>query len=148
MTLLVTTPDQLQQRWLADVGFGDSFNEPLLLDERNEQRQGNRAYRIDLLNDHYLLIQQENDGDWKPEYRFNLTAYEYTDYEAMCRYHQTSPQSHFTRARICTRTTPAGRITLSGLRFIATTGGEREERTLADESAYQLLLRDQFGIEM
>lgn len=29
MTLLVT----LEERWLADVGFGDGFREPLLLDE-------------------------------------------------------------------------------------------------------------------
>src|SRR5712691_9235553 len=42
MSLLVT----LEQRWLVDVGFGDSFLEPLLLDERGEQVQGNRAYRI------------------------------------------------------------------------------------------------------
>ncbi len=33
MTLMVT----LDERWLADVGFGDSFNEPLLIDERDEQ---------------------------------------------------------------------------------------------------------------
>jgi N-hydroxyarylamine O-acetyltransferase len=32
MTLLVT----LEQRWLADVGFGDSFIEPLPLDDRND----------------------------------------------------------------------------------------------------------------
>src|SRR5918911_3762110 len=42
MALLVT----LEERWLADVGFGDSFVEPLLLDERGEQRQGPPAYRI------------------------------------------------------------------------------------------------------
>ena len=30
MALLVTLPE----RWLVDVGFGDSFREPLLLDER------------------------------------------------------------------------------------------------------------------
>src|SRR5215213_9389215 len=32
MTLLVT----LDKRWLVDVGFGDSFIEPLPLDDRNE----------------------------------------------------------------------------------------------------------------
>jgi arylamine N-acetyltransferase len=34
LTLMVN----LDQRWLADVGFGDSFREPLLLDERGERR--------------------------------------------------------------------------------------------------------------
>src|SRR5262245_26549659 len=38
MTLLV----ELDQRWIADVGFGDSFLEPLLLDTTEEQvRYGN-----------------------------------------------------------------------------------------------------------
>src|SRR2546421_10050322 len=39
MTLLVNQ----DERWLADVGFGDSFSEPLLLDSRQEQGQGERA---------------------------------------------------------------------------------------------------------
>jgi N-hydroxyarylamine O-acetyltransferase len=34
---------QLEERWLVDVGFGDSFFEPLLLDEAGEQQQGNRV---------------------------------------------------------------------------------------------------------
>src|SRR5258706_14660517 len=43
MALLVT----LDKRWLVDVGFGDSFGEPLWLDDRGEQIQSGRAYRID-----------------------------------------------------------------------------------------------------
>src|SRR5262245_26694734 len=35
MALMVT----LDERWLVDVGFGDSFREPLLIDERVAQRQ-------------------------------------------------------------------------------------------------------------
>lgn len=38
VTLLVTVED----RWLVDVGFGDSFVEPLRLDSRAEQPQGKR----------------------------------------------------------------------------------------------------------
>src|SRR5262245_17464015 len=41
MTLLVT----LDERWLADVGFGESFVEPLRLDERGAQIQDGRTYR-------------------------------------------------------------------------------------------------------
>ena len=36
-----------RERWLADVGFGDLFREPLRLDERGPQVQGDSAYRID-----------------------------------------------------------------------------------------------------
>src|SRR6266403_161583 len=42
MTLVVT----LKERWLVDVGFGDSYRQPLLLDWDQEQAQGERAYQI------------------------------------------------------------------------------------------------------
>jgi N-hydroxyarylamine O-acetyltransferase len=147
MTLLVTAPDKPDERWLADVGFGDSFIEPLLLDERDEQLQGERAYRIDTEDDHLVLLQRDRDGEWKPQYRFSLAPHSYTDYEQMCRYHQTSPESHFTKARMCSLATPEGRITLSGLRFITTTRtGERLERTLSNEEKFDEMLRELFGV--
>jgi len=142
MTLLV----HLEKPWLADVGFGDSFLEPLVLDEKSEQRQGNRAYKI-LKEDATLkLLQQIDDGDWKEQYRFTLRPYEYSDYAEMCQYHQTSPNSHFTKARICSRATPEGRITLSGMRFITTTLGDRHEEEITSEEKYQGLLKEHFGI--
>ena len=148
MTLMVTAPDAQQIRWLADVGFGDCFTEPLLLDSRGAQEQGTRSYRLDAAEDHLVLMQREGAGDWNPQYRFTFEPHEYSDYAEMCHYHQTSPQSHFTKARVCTRITPEGRITLSELRFITTVNGERHERMLDDESAYQSVLREQFGIEL
>ena len=148
MTLSVTAPDAAEVRWLVDVGFGDCFNEPLLLDSRAEQQQGERAYRIEAAQDHLLLSQREREGEWVPQYRFTMTPHEYSDYEAMCTYHQTSPESHFTKARVCTRLTPEGRITLSAMRLITTKHGVREERMLADDDAYQQSLHDIFGIKM
>ncbi len=148
MTLSVTAPDAPEVRWLVDVGFGDCFNEPLLLDSRAEQQQGERAYRIEAAQDHLLLSQREREGEWVPQYRFTMTPHEYSDYEEMCRYHQTSPESHFTKARVCTRLTSEGRITLSAMRLITTKHGVREERMLADDDAYQQSLHDIFGINM
>src|SRR6185369_9420564 len=42
MTLMVT----MDERWLVDVGFGESFLEPLLLDSRAVQVQGTRSFLI------------------------------------------------------------------------------------------------------
>jgi len=146
MTLMVT----LERRWLVDVGFGDSFREPLLLDERGEQGQGRRAYRIVPDREHLILTQRDDDGGgWKAQYRFSLRPYEYADYAEMCRHHQTSPQSHFTRGRICTRATEEGRVTLSEMRLITTSeDGGRRERTLTGREEYAAVLREHFGIEM
>lgn len=145
MTLMVS----LEQRWLVDVGFGDSFLEPLLLDERGEQAQGNRAYRIVADDAHLIMMQRDVGGEWAAQYRFTLQPHEYADYAGMCRYHQTSPQSHFTRARICSRATKEGRITLSEMRLITTSkNGGRQERTLTSQEEYATILREHFGIVM
>jgi len=67
----------------------------------------------------------------------------------MCRYHQTSSQSHFTQGRICSRATEnGGRITLSEMRLIArSANGERQEQTLETAEEYAAVLRQRFGIE-
>jgi N-hydroxyarylamine O-acetyltransferase len=137
----------LDKRQLVDVGFGDSFLEPLLLDERGEQIQGRRTYKIVPDNDYLILMQRENEGEWKAQYRFTLQPYEYADYAEMCSYHQTSPQSHFTQRRICSRATEEGRISLSEMRFIKTSkNGEREEQILTSQTEYETVLREHFGI--
>ena len=144
MTLMVTLSD----RWLVDVGFGDSFFEPLLLDEQDEQVQRERAYRIVSEGAHLVLMQRSASEEWQSQYRFTLKEYQYPDYAGMCRYHQTSPESHFTTARICSRATPEGRVSLSGLRLIETAGPNRLERILTNEAEYATILRDQFGVVM
>lgn len=143
MALLVT----LEERWLADVGFGDSFRDPLRLDERGEQPEGLRAFRIDEDGGHLLLLRRGGAAEpWQPQYRFTLQPYEYADYAGMCRFHQTSPESHFTRQTVCSLATPEGRVTLSGMRLITTRGGERHERTLESEEERTVLLRELFGV--
>jgi len=146
MTLMVT----LDERWLVDVGFGDSFLEPLLLDTRSEQVQGTRSFRF-VDEDEHVVLDLRNDGaDWQPQYRFKLQPYTFPDYEDMCRFHQTSPDSHFTKNLICSRVTADGRITLSGMNFITTSGPQRvrDERALSSREEYGRVLSDQFGVVM
>ena len=140
----------LEERWLADVGFGDSFLEPLRLDERGEQPQGGgRSYQIIPDDSHLILMQREAEEPWQPLYRFTLQPHRYSDYADMCLYHQTSPQSHFTKGRVCSRATAYGRVTLSGMRFIRTSVGKgREERALKNEEEYAAALQEHFGIVM
>ena len=145
MALLVT----LDQRWLVDVGFGDSFLEPLLLDARGEQAQDGGPYRIHPDGPYLMLMRRVDDGGWKTQYRFTLRPHEYADYEEMCRYHQTSPRSHFTRGSVCSRATDGGRVTLSGMRLIETHRvGVRSERTLTSQEEYAAALRVHFGVEL
>jgi len=147
MALLVT----LEERWLADVGFGDSFRDPLRLDERGEQPEGARTFRIDddggNLPHHLLLLRRDSSEEpWQPQYRFTLQPYEFPDYAGMCHFHQTSPESHFTRQTLCSLATPDGRVTLSGMKLITTCDGERQERVLGSEGERAALLREMFGV--
>jgi N-hydroxyarylamine O-acetyltransferase len=147
LALLVQCPAQIDSsRWLADVGWGDSFTEPLPLDETGDHEQGLRAYRLEKLDGYRLLWQRNYDGTWEKQYRFSLQPREFADFEAMCRYHQTSPESHFTRGRICTLATEYGRISLSESLLITTENGKRQERVILCEHEYQSIFEGQFGI--
>jgi N-hydroxyarylamine O-acetyltransferase len=143
MTLLV----RLEDLWLADVGFGDSFREPLRPDEPGEQAQEWGAYRVARDGEYRILERREGDL-WEPQYRFTLQPYELADFAGMCRYHQTSPESTFTQRRTCSLATPDGRITLANMRFVTTTRDGRQESELANQEEYRAALRERFGVEL
>ncbi len=135
----------LDERWLVDVGFGDCFLEPLRLDSGDVTSQGKREYRVDESGGERTLLQRE--AEWKPQYRFTVEARALADFTGMCAYHQTSPESPFTRRSTCSIATKSGRVTLSGDRLILTRDGAREERPVA-EAEKAALLREHFGVTL
>jgi N-hydroxyarylamine O-acetyltransferase len=143
MTLLV----QLEERWLADVGFGDSFWWPLRLDARSDQVQGADLFRIEDEGDHLVYLRM-TEGEWYPQYIFRLQPYALADFIDGCHYNQTSPESSFTRRRVCTRLTSQGRITLSDRKLITTSNGSRQERELENEAEVDAVLYREFGIRL
>jgi N-hydroxyarylamine O-acetyltransferase len=146
LALLVQLPDQ-PGRWLADVGFGDSFTEPLNFDERGEQVQGLRSFWLDKTPDGIVLWRRNYDGSRERQYLFDLTPRRFpADYEAGCHYHQTSPRSSFTRGSLISKATPEGRVTLEEGRLIVTRDGQRSERPVASRDEYQVFLKQYFDI--
>jgi N-hydroxyarylamine O-acetyltransferase len=146
LALLVKIPQE-PTCWLADVGFGDSFTEPLSFEMGNEQVQGLRSYRLEQTTEGYITWQKNYDGTWERQYFFDLQPHNFPDeYEAACLYHQTSPKSSFTRASIISRATPEGRISLEDGSLIITKNGQREERLVPDREEYQALLKEHFGV--
>jgi N-hydroxyarylamine O-acetyltransferase len=145
MTLVVNCG----QKWLADVGFGDSFVEPLQLDSPGEQIERGSAYRIDADGLSRTLMRRVREGPWEPQYRFTLQSRVLAEFRGMCAYHQTSPDSTFTHKRVVTRATADGRITLSEMRRITTASdGSRKEEPLAGFAEYDRALLDLFGIRL
>ena len=143
LTLLVTLDD----RWLADVGFGDSFLEPLRFDDPGEQEQDRDVFRVTHDGSVGLHSRRKN-NNWIDQYRFFLTPRTLNDFAEGCHYHQTAPQSSFTQKRVCSCATSEGRITLSDLTLKITRNGYATETVLPDEAAFRAALREQFGIAL
>jgi N-hydroxyarylamine O-acetyltransferase len=136
----------LDEPWLADVGFGDSFLQPLVLEPGIEQKQDVGTFRIMERGASLAVERQQPDDSWKTEYLFTLTPREIQDFAAMCHFHQTSPESPFTQKRICSLAVPNGRITLADLKLIMTRNGSRQERMLGSEDEWRAALEQYFGI--
>ena len=136
----------LTEPWLADVGFGDCFGFPLHMNTSKEHVQAGSAFRIVEEGEDRVVQRRDFGKDWREEYRFTLQPHSFAEFGPMCLYHQTSPESPFTRKRVCSRMTSDGRITLSDMRLIVTRFGQRTERTLRDEAEVTEVLFDEFGI--
>jgi N-hydroxyarylamine O-acetyltransferase len=138
----------LEEPWIADVGFGDSFVDPLpLIGDAPESLEGDSRFRVAGLNSSWDLLRRDGDAMPVTLYRFTNVAHELSDFAPMCRFHQTSPDSHFTQNRVCSKALPDGRVTISGLRLITTRNGRRDEIVLSGENELRECLRQKFGIE-
>lgn len=139
LTLQVGIPNR-PDRWIADVGFGDSFLEPLVFNDAKDQTQGLRAYRLEPFEDGLDMLQRDYAGTWKRQYFFDLQPRKFPgDYEDTCLFHQTSPLSTFTRGSVISISTMDGRITLDDDHLIVTKNGQREERSVSSKERPDLL---------
>jgi N-hydroxyarylamine O-acetyltransferase len=148
LVLLVRVPNE-PTRWLADVGWGDSFTQPLELDSPAWQEQDLRAYRLEPFRHGYQLWQRGYQGEVERQYFFDLLPHQFpAEYEETCQYHQSSPQSIFTRKRIISRLTDDGRVTLDSGRLILTKNGRRSEHPFENEEEFHTLLKQYFDITL
>lgn len=140
----------LETRWLADVGFGDSFQDPLPLDLTDPQPNPDASYRLCPGPERYRLEEAGATG-WAPAYDFTLTPRALAEFEPMNQHQQTSPASIFTHKRVCTRPTPEGRVTFSSAggrhRLIITRHDERTEIALAAADIPDVLTKH-FGLTL
>jgi N-hydroxyarylamine O-acetyltransferase len=134
--------------WLADVGFGDCFLEPLSLTHPTESQQWGRTYRLLEDSDGLLLQRKSSEKDWAAQYQFTRTPHQLEEFAPMCHFHQTSPESSFTQRRLCSLATLEGRITLEGMHLITTKNGKRIETDVASDEEYRHVLKESFGIEL
>lgn len=138
----------LEEPWLADVGFGDFVLEPLRLKTGMDQKQDAGVFRISGRDNDLRVEKLQESGERIEQYRFTLQARRLDEFAGMCHFHQTSPDSPFTRKSVCSLATPTGRITLADGKLIETVEGNRRERVVASQDEWNQILREKFGITL
>lgn len=137
---------ELDDPWLVDVGFGDSFVDPIIFRSGGTGQVNGHRYVVLQAGGEWELLREDQQGS-VPLYAFRDVPHKVSEYGPMCAFHQTSPESHFTKSWICSRATPEGRITLANMRLIVTDGDTREELQLSTEGDLRRCLRDFLGVE-
>jgi N-hydroxyarylamine O-acetyltransferase len=136
-------------RWLADVGFGESFSEPKKIDDDRPQKDPTSpSYRITRSGSSFLMSSKDDGRTWKPQYSFTLRPRQLEEFVPRCQFQQTSPRSHFKKGWLCSRLTRAGRITLTDKKFIFSRNRRRFERPIRTRSEFYSLLKKHFGIRL
>ncbi|MEU8927122.1 arylamine N-acetyltransferase [Kitasatospora sp. NPDC048545] len=136
----------LDEPWLADVGFGRFSRLPLRLDERGPQSDPHGTFTVVPYGAHGELDVRM---DGAPQYRLDPRPYPLADFAPTCWWQSTSPDSHFTRSTTCSvLTEDGGRTTLSVTRLIRTApDGTRSERQLTAAETLTAY-REHFGIAL
>jgi N-hydroxyarylamine O-acetyltransferase len=138
---------QLDDPWLVDVGFGDSFVDPIVFRAGGADQVNGHRYVVLPVGDEWQLLHEDANGQ-VPLYMFRDAPHPLSDFQEMCTFHQTSPDSHFTKSWICSRATPDGRITVANMRLIVTRGAEREEVDLSTDGDVRRCLREFLAVEL
>lgn len=143
LTLRVTIGDT---PYLADVGFGDGFYEPMELRDGSTTKRFEREYRVAARGEQFVLEAQRG-GKLDKGLEFALVPRALGEFSPMNRYHSSDPRSWWVRELVVTRATPSGRISLVGRRWTERTDGKSSREELGD-SEYLERLRTEFGLDI
>ncbi len=141
LTLEVT----LDQPYLVDVGFGDSFIQPLALNSTRPQDGGNATYEL-IGSPQGTTLTRHIDGLPAPEYRFKRVAHRLDDFTAASDSMQIDPDKSWRSKPFATRLLDGGpdRVTLRRNRIKISRDDEVDERAL-DGDAWEQELVNWFG---
>jgi len=132
--------------YLVDVGFGEFTFGPLRLELDKIQNDVTGDFVIEKFDQDYLRVSKIEDGELQPEYIFKNVHREFDEFEDMCNYHQTNPESHFTQKKLISIPTENGRITLTNDKLKIRANNSTEEKDLKDETEFEKELRNYFKI--
>lgn len=134
----------LDQPYLADVGFGNGLLEPIPLTEGRYQQDW-REFGLRRDGDRWWFQNQPYGG---PGFDFTLDPYQLADFAEQSDYLQTSPESGFVRTTVCHRYTPEGIVTLRGATLRRVTAEGQRDEVIRDATTYTRTLADVFDLQL
>jgi N-hydroxyarylamine O-acetyltransferase len=134
--------------YLVDVGFGKFAFEPLLIEFGKPQKDTFGLFQFDKFDADYFRVNEVVKGKLIPQYIFKLDAREFSEFEEMCHFHQTSSDSHFTRKKVISIVSSNGRITLDSEKLKITENGISKETVIKSEAQFQKFLKQYFDIKV
>ena len=154
MALIVTIDNQ---SYLTDVGFGDSFRNPISLKNRKTEDISGKyriveydAFHNRLENkkkisediDHLILEHRVYD-EWRPQYKFHYNLkLVLEDYQKNCDWVETSPESKFTQGRTWTIAQKTGRVSLSENGVTITKNSQKNKIKFSDLKGFDHYLQN------
>lgn len=134
------------KEYLVDVGFGEFIAEPLEFVLDAEQTDESGVFLIRKYDEDYFEVVKKDGEAWRSECIFTVLPRELKEFSGMCDFQQTSPESNFTKKKICSLMTVGGRKTLTGTKFIETKNGEKSETDVNSEEEFDQILAREFQI--
>ena len=135
--------------WIADVGFGaNGLRAPIPLELDRVDTQDGYAYRLVDGAPYGIMLQFATAGGWQNLYSFDLETVCAADIAMGNDWAETHPDSYFTKARIASRPTPTGRVSLNNFTLRHVTGQDIVDTELAPGKPYLEALTTHFGIHL
>ncbi len=139
---------KIDRDYIADVGFGDLFLQPLEIRD-GIQSDGRNKFLIEPVGGSEYSLSMSSDGsDFQKKYVFSLKEIPLENFKAPCFDKQTNPDSYFVKNTICTRATESGRVTLFNEKIIKKSGKERIETPILSDIDLRVQLMKHFDIEI
>lgn len=147
------------QDWIADAGFGGSYNPPMpLADGETAMAPDGAQFRLmrDPLhgwmlerNGHAGTTDGRGGGEgWVPQYSFALDPVFAADLAQSNHWTATAPESRFTRFRIVSAVLPQGFASLTDRQYRRRNGEQEAMGEIGDPRVYRIRLSLLFGIDL
>jgi N-hydroxyarylamine O-acetyltransferase len=137
---------ELDQLYLADVGFGDGIIEPTPLSE-GPFRQDQFDYKLEKLDERWWRFHNQPHGG-APTFDFQVMEASPAQLEERCRWLQTAPESGFVQNAVCQRYIDGELRILRGRVFKCIRGEDVQQRLIDSAEDYRRTLADAFAIEL